>query len=858
MKNLFALFLLISNFVFSQTTLEIKVVDQNNSPLFRAIVIVEKNNTQISFGNTNQDGIFITSLTTGDYSIKINKLGFVSQIKNVTINKNTVLSVVLDIETNNLETVVIKYRPKVMKEKLDTISYNLKAVVDGTERKIEDVIKKLPGMNVDENGKVSFKGETIDNVLIDGNEFFGNKHQMATQNIDANMIEGIDLLTNYQGFSKLGMGAKGIALNLKLKENYRQKFIGDIETSYGINDATRVHNNLFKFSKKGNLAIISDYNSIAKTPITIEDYREMRVQNNNDNEQTNVETFELPSFLAASNFIKLKKNTFVGVNYTSLVGEKSKIAFSNLFNNTNMIEESSKTQTNIGQINTINFFNSNKKSGYTLNNTDFKWEFNKSKNTFISYKLNITPNKDEIDENIINFANQILSNTNNTNFILSQAFKINSILNPKLNYKFQFNQSIENNKKEISINSNSPLFNLNLNKVTQLLKFKNNNFSIFNELNYKKGKSNLITKLLLLHKNSSSINSNIIDGNDYGLLRKQNTLQAQILWQNLWGSKWRTSLGIKNTNNFINLDQNKSDYSVVEPIFIINYAISQFHKIGLSSDFSHDFPSLFQLQNRLLIDDFQSIKSASVVDFNNPINKKGINFDYLNINIKNQSILFSKMSYSIFDKSIVQNTIYDTSYIKSNYLFSPKTSQFQWFTLYDMRFNSLPFSIKNSFVYMNTNSFSYFESVENQTKNQTISAKQQFLTNFKNSIFQIDLGYDFNNLFTSQSVSNFTNNNNSFQLFFTLKGKYKEKVKWDIGWVFNNQNSGLNQNKIHFLNCNGELNLTKKMKLVIAGFNLLNLNNNKFITTDNNPSFFTESINLIMPGYLMSGLNFSF
>lgn len=667
MKNLYTLFILITNFVFSQNILEIKVVDQNNSPLFRAIVIVEQNNTQISFGNTNQNGIFITSLTNGDYSIKINKLGFVSQIKNVTIIKNTSLSVGLVNETNSLETVVIKYRPKIMKVKQDTISYNLKTVVNGTERKIEDVIKKLPGLNVDENGKVSFKGETIDNVLIDGNEFFGNKHQMATKNIDANMIEGIDLLTNYQGFSKLGMGAKGIALNLKLKENYRQKFIGDIEASYGINDATRMHNNLFKFSKKGNLAIISDYNTISKSPITMDDYREMRVSKDNENDQSNVETFELPSFLATSNFIKLKKNSFVGVNYTSFLGEKSKIAFLNLFNNTNMIEESSKTQTNIGQINTIAFFNSNKKSGYTLNNTDFKWEFNKSKNTFISYRLNITPNKDEIDENIINFTNQIVSNTNDTNFILSQAVKINSVLNQKLNYKFQFNHSIENNQKEISIRSNSPLFGLSVNKAKQSLNFENNNYSILNEFNYKKGKSNLISKLLLLHKNSSSINSNIIDGNEYGLLRNQNTLQAQFLWQNLWGSKWRTSLGIKSTNNFIHLDHNKSDYSVIEPYFMINYAISQFHKIGLSSDFSHDFPSLFQLQNRLLIDDFQSIKSASVVGFNNPINKKGINFDYLNINIKNQSILFSKISYSIFDKSIVQNTIYDTRFIKSNY-----------------------------------------------------------------------------------------------------------------------------------------------------------------------------------------------
>jgi hypothetical protein len=43
------------------------------------------------------------------------------------------------------------------------------------------------------------KGQQINNVLIDGNEFFGNKHQMATQNINAEMIEGIDLLTNYSG-----------------------------------------------------------------------------------------------------------------------------------------------------------------------------------------------------------------------------------------------------------------------------------------------------------------------------------------------------------------------------------------------------------------------------------------------------------------------------------------------------------------------------------------------------------------------------------------------------------------------------------------------------------------------------------
>jgi hypothetical protein len=53
--------------------------------------------------------------------------------------------------------------------------------------------------------------------LIDGNEFFGNKHQIATQNINADMIEGIDLYTNYSGFAIASGGDKGVALNLKLK-----------------------------------------------------------------------------------------------------------------------------------------------------------------------------------------------------------------------------------------------------------------------------------------------------------------------------------------------------------------------------------------------------------------------------------------------------------------------------------------------------------------------------------------------------------------------------------------------------------------------------------------------------------------
>jgi hypothetical protein len=139
--------------------------------------------------------VFEKVVVSGVYIIN-KKLGFTSITEEVSVSKDLNLSYVFT-ETNQLQNVVITSRPKLMRIKEDTISYNSKAVVDGTENKIEDVIKKLPGLDIDQDGKVQYKGQQIDNVLIDGNEFFGNKHQMATQNINAEMIEGIDLLTNY-------------------------------------------------------------------------------------------------------------------------------------------------------------------------------------------------------------------------------------------------------------------------------------------------------------------------------------------------------------------------------------------------------------------------------------------------------------------------------------------------------------------------------------------------------------------------------------------------------------------------------------------------------------------------------------
>ena len=124
-------------------------------------------------------------------------------------------------------------------------SYEYSKIQSEVLKFVEDLIKKIPGLDVNENGKVSYNGNLLGQVLIDGNEFFGKNHKMATQNISAEMLEGVDLWKNYTTIN----GGKSSALNLRLKDQYKGKITGDLQTLYGSDNNYLFNSNIFKFSK---------------------------------------------------------------------------------------------------------------------------------------------------------------------------------------------------------------------------------------------------------------------------------------------------------------------------------------------------------------------------------------------------------------------------------------------------------------------------------------------------------------------------------------------------------------------------------------------------------------------------------
>lgn len=854
----YLLFLFFPIFIFSQSKITIKVVDDKHEAVSRGIVVINQLNNQIAFGTTNNQGIFENDLPLGTYIFNIKKLGYAPIMEVVTVKGNVDLTFVMLPELNQLEDVVIKARPKILRIKEDTISYNLKAVVDGTENKIEDVIKKLPGLEVDADGKIFYKGEKINNVLIDGNEFFGNKHQMATQNINAEMIEGIDLYTNYSGFAIASGGDKGVALNLKTKDSYKSKWVSDAELGYGGKKAMRFHTNSFKFFKKGNLAIISDYNTIGNVPISLEDYSQMKVAGNDDAESSRLTDIEVPSFLNPTPFYKEKNNKFIGLNYTSLVSARSKITFSNTFNAANLLEENYKTQTNLGvEDSKLSYFDQ-KKGSYVLNNTAVKWEFNKSANTFLSYVVNLTPTDDEINQNLVSDSNRTTYKNSSEGLRFSQVFKVQTTFLKDIKYKGVIRHATKANDQKLGLSGDEVLFDFDTQSLEQRSRLSGNSFDFYNSFSLSKKSDFFGVKLDLLSQKEQFEND--IDVKPFAMISvnlKKQLLQANFSWTRQWTPKIQSVAGVSTSNVSTTYNSEQTTYSRVEPNLNVSYNLGFLSKVTLGYSLSHRLPLLSQLLNNNAIDDFQTINSKSLVAYNKILSQDSFFLNYFNVNAKTNSVLFSSLSFNKDQKVVSNNVLYQNNYVENQATLVSGSSTLRGIVSYDLKIKKMPFSIKSTIVYLATKGFSEYSGVENEFKSNNFSGKINVNSNFENSNVQVAVEYKFSSRRLSQSLFAFNNVTVNHQVGLKLRGKSTNKLKWDLGFVVDNQDSSFNTNQLYFLNGNVQYLVVKNLKLLFSGNNMLNLKSSQLITTAYNQSFFTESVMLIMPGYMMVGINYS-
>jgi hypothetical protein len=252
---------------------------------------------------------------------------------------DSVLCVLTKTNIKSLTPVVISAKRSPVQVKNDTTFYKASAFKDGTERKLEDLLKKLPGITVnDKSGEVRFKGKPVETVLLEGDDLFGSNYTLGTKNINANIVTEVQAIENYSdNYVLKGLDKEEkVALNVKIS-NSKLKISGNSENALGfIQDdkaAVDVSANLLGLQPVHKFFTTVSYNNIGynKSPI---DYfgNNLSVEQVRDRKYTAEKFIAEPAFSFFSDESRANFNSQFFGNYNGLFRIAKKITLkANLF-----------------------------------------------------------------------------------------------------------------------------------------------------------------------------------------------------------------------------------------------------------------------------------------------------------------------------------------------------------------------------------------------------------------------------------------------------------------------------------------------------------------------------------------------
>jgi len=386
---------------------------------------------------------FFVEFKSFSYKTKTIKISGFSPITNPYI-----LNVKLENDLTKLEEVIVKSEKRPITVKNDTTSYDLSKFKDGTEKVIEDLIKKLPGIKVKENGTITFKGKTVERVLLDGDDLFNANYTIGTKNIDVEMVNGLSAIENYvknpmlKGIENLEM----VAINLELKPG-KTDFSNNTILGLGIESKADVNTNLLGVSKHHKSFSVVSYNNIGKGYSPYNSFS----SNGSSLEDSEEEALTISDIIQEGKFT------------TGISEERSRIG-DNFFTSVNSI------------------YNITKK---------------------LKGKLNVDYTNDRFEQSITNQTNYINLNNSTDIFQIESIEKKPELYNVKLDlvYKLSDKDLLESNTKIKNQNSNSFL-NLDLNDSLQesSTHYKNKQIRQIFNLTKRLNKNIALSSKLLLNK----------------------------------------------------------------------------------------------------------------------------------------------------------------------------------------------------------------------------------------------------------------------------------------------------------------------------------------------------------------------
>lgn len=407
------------------------VKDSLKNPLPYANVIAKPKDVSknLQFAITDNEGYYKLLLEKGDtITISISYLGYKPVNFEFIANKNTTKDFILQQSEEQLDEIVIEMPVTV---RGDTTIYKTSKFIDGSERKLKNVLKKLPGVEVSKEGTVTVQGKKVTKMLVDGKKFFGGNSKLAVENIPANAVGNVEVIDNYNdvAFLKGLSDSDEMAMNIKLKEDKKRFVFGDIEAGKGNQDFFKTSANLFYYSPKTNVNFIGNLNNIGEKTFTFRDYLSFSggvnaVFNGNFNWRGG----DFAQFLESNDVLKSEQK-FAALNITKSTSNKLDISGYGIFSN-------SKTTNRIETFNEYTTFSEDRSSETSADNIlgigNITMEYNPNSQERFTVRTQLKRTK--------NTNNNLLSSLVNNN--------LNEITTDRDLSATYFNQNVEWHKRK--------------------------------------------------------------------------------------------------------------------------------------------------------------------------------------------------------------------------------------------------------------------------------------------------------------------------------------------------------------------------------------------------------------------------
>ena len=851
-KNIiiFSLFVFNVQNIFSQTIIKGTVKDSVNVLEQAHIVAFDTANNSIStYAITDNNGNFQLKLKHNKYyELRISYLGYKTAIIPIPTEKLDLIvkNIVLKAD-NTLDDVNITYTMPI-KINGDTITYDADSFSTGNEKKLQDVLENLPGVDISETGKIKVEGKEVSKIMVDGKEFFSGDTKLASQNIPANVVDKVQVLNNY---NEIGM-MKGVnadndnpAINIKLKQGKKRFWFGDIESGGGYQVKYIFNPKLFYYSPKTSVNFIGDINNIGKQSLTFQDYIRFSggiaslLEENNGAVTLNSD--DLGFLFLPKNTAKQIKSEFAALNINHNYSKKLSISGFAIFNTNSieMLKQNDKEYFINMDDETINS-NSDISNRFVLYKIGFNYQ--PSRKLFFDYsifgKYNNGGFNNILSSNIYGNVNSKKDNQKND---IKQRIRMyyslceNSILSLNLYHKYF------DNNLSVNFNPNNQVypflpFNDNVNlDFRQFKRFTGNDFKakieyiyLFNKQNNMKfsfGNQYSDNRLLLntkqfISNNEIAFSENTILGNN--LNRNIQYYYSKINYKTLIG-RLTAMIGAKfhyitSNNKQEELNYNNEKTEITPNIFLM-YQLLKTRSLSFRYNVLPEFVDSKKLSEAYFFNDYNNLVFGSR-QLNSALNHN-FTLNYMDFN----SFSFSNTQISI-NYSIILNPISNLSeYIDENFItryeqINNSNESLSSNINYEKRIKKYKIKVGSEVFWTKYKSTINNEIIDN--KSFMHSYKLSVSTYFKNAPnFEIGSKFGFNNYYQNKNKSNYTN----YKTFANIEIPFLKQFIFTSDYSYNLNKNLQNDGKDFYSFLNADLYYKTKnnaWEFSISAKNILN------------------------------------